>query len=105
MKIFDVLIWMSLGVILLLIQYGIWWYLKGKGKATIPLQLCGFLANFFLVFAMAWGYSSFKEHEYQAIAMGFIFFGGTALIPAIITYRLANLKAKATNKKSDTIAP
>ncbi|RJE48651.1 MULTISPECIES: tetrachloroethene dehalogenase [unclassified Dehalobacter] len=104
MKIYDVLVWMSFGVILLLIQYGIWWYLKGKGKATIPLQLCGFLANFFLVFAMAWGYSSFKEHEYQAIAMGFIFFGGTALIPAIITYRLANRRAKVKKEKADAIS-
>ncbi|WP_368294626.1 tetrachloroethene dehalogenase [Dehalobacter sp. TBBPA1] len=104
MIISNVIIWMSLGIIFVLIQYGIWWYLKGKGKATIPLQLCGFLANFFLLFSVAWGYQSFLEHEYQAIAMGFMFFGGTALIPAIITYRLANRGEKAKKEKADAIS-
>ncbi|AHF10726.1 hypothetical protein [Dehalobacter restrictus] len=104
MNIYDVLIWMALGMTALLIQYGIWRYLKGKGKDTIPLQICGFLANFFFIFALAWGYSSFSEREYQAIGMGFIFFGGTALIPAIITYRLANHPAKKIRESSDTIS-
>lgn len=102
MRIFDVLIWMGIGMLMLLIQYGIWRYLKGKGLNTIPLQLCAFTANFLFVFALAWGYSSFVEGEYQAIAMGFLFFGGAALIPAIITYRLVNrsLKKKIDNSKT-----
>jgi ABC-type transport system involved in cytochrome c biogenesis permease subunit len=100
--IFGVSVWMIFGMLLLLIQYGIWRYLKGKGKNIIGLQISGFLANFLLIFTLAWAYSSFKEHEYQAIGMGFIFFGIAALIPAAITYRLANRKEKAIKEKSDT---
>ncbi len=97
----SVIVWAILGMLLLLIQYGIWFYLKGKGRNTIGLQIGGFLANFLLIFSLAWAYSSFMEREYQAIAMGFIFFGGAALIPAIITYRLTNRKGKVTKEKSD----
>ncbi|AHF10440.1 hypothetical protein [Dehalobacter restrictus] len=104
MTIVDVLTWMSFGILLLLIQYGIWWYLKSKGKNTIGFQLGGFGANFFLVFSFAWGYASFVEGEYQAVAMGFLFFGGVALIPAIITYRLANRSTKKTIEKGETNA-
>lgn len=101
MTIVDVLTWMSFGILLLLIQYGIWRYLKSKEKNTIGFQLGGFCANFFLVFSLAWGYASFVEGEYQAVAMGFLFFGGVALIPAIITYRLVNRSSKETIKKGE----
>ncbi|TCX51689.1 tetrachloroethene dehalogenase [Dehalobacter sp. 14DCB1] len=102
MTILDVLIWMGIGMLMLLIQYGIWQYLKIKGKNTIPLQLCAFCANFLLIFALAWGYSSFVEGEYQAIAMGFLFFGGAALIPAAITYRLITRTVKKKTDISET---
>ncbi|TCX51696.1 tetrachloroethene dehalogenase [Dehalobacter sp. 14DCB1] len=104
MKIFDVLIWMGIGILMLVIQYSIWKYLKLKGKNTVPLQLCAFCANFLFVFALAWGYSSFVEGEYQAVAMGFLFFGGAALIPAAITYRLINRPSKKKADNSETIS-
>jgi len=104
MKIYSVLIWMGIGMLMLLIQYGIWKYLKFKGKNTIPMQLCAFAANFLFVFALAWGYSSFVESEYQAVAMGFLFFGGAALIPAAITYRLVNRPSKKKTDNSETIS-
>jgi len=103
MKIFTVLTWMILGILMLLIQYGIWQYLKRKGKNTIPLQLGAFTANFLFIFSLAWGYSSFLEREFQAVAMGFLFFGGAALIPAVITYRLANRVSKKTKDPSEKI--
>jgi len=102
MTIFDVLIWMGIGMLMLIIQYGIWKYLKIKGKNTIPLQLSAFSANFLFIFALAWGYSSFVEGEYQAIAMGFLFFGGAALIPAAITYRLITRSSKKKTNISET---
>jgi len=104
MKIYDVLIWMGIGMLMLLIQYGIWRYLKKKEINTIPLQICAFLANFFIIFSLAWGYSSFVEREFQAVAMGFLFFGGTALIPAAITYRLINRSLKKKAGNSETIS-
>lgn len=104
MTILDVLVWMGFGILLLLIQYGIRKYLLSKGKNSIPMQLGGFLANFLFIFALAWGYASFVEDEYQAIAMGFLFFGGMALVPAVITYRLANRPGKETTGKSATLA-
>ncbi|TCX51680.1 tetrachloroethene dehalogenase [Dehalobacter sp. 14DCB1] len=119
MKIFTVLTWMILGILMLLIQYGIWQYLKRKGKNTIPLQLgaftanflfintipiqlCGFLANFLFIFTLAWAYASLLEHEYQAVSMGFVFFGGATLIPGIITYRLLSRSEKKSKENSAT---
>ncbi|MCM1566134.1 MAG: tetrachloroethene dehalogenase [Dehalobacter sp.] len=98
----GVIVWAILGMLLLLIQYGIWLYLKGKGRNTIGLQIGGFIANFLLIFTLAWAYSSFMEREYQAIAMGFIFFGGATLVPAVITYRLSNRSLKRSKENSTT---
>ncbi|NBJ15997.1 MAG: tetrachloroethene dehalogenase [Dehalobacter sp. 4CP] len=100
----GVIVWAILGMLLLLIQYGIWLYLKRKGRNTIGLQIGGFIANFLLIFSLAWAYSSFLEREYQAIAMGFLFFGGAALVPAVITYRLSNRTPKKSKENSETIS-
>ncbi|ACL18761.1 hypothetical protein Dhaf_0697 [Desulfitobacterium hafniense DCB-2] len=98
------IVFMFFGMLMLLIQYGIWRYSKSKGKDTIPIQICGFLANFLLIFTLAWGYASLLEHEYQAVAMGFVFFGGLTLIPTIITYRLLNPSLKKTKDRSETLS-
>jgi len=98
----GVIVFIILGMLLLLNQYGIWLYLKEKGRNTIGLQIGGFFANFLLLFSLAWAYSSFLEREYQAIAMGFLFFGGAALVPAVITYRLSNRTPKKSKENSAT---
>jgi ABC-type transport system involved in multi-copper enzyme maturation permease subunit len=94
----GVLFWAFFGILIVLIQYGITLYLKKKGRNTIGLQIGGFLFNFLFVFTLMWAYSSYVETEYQAIAMGFVFFGGLSLIPAVITWRLANMKKGAISE-------
>lgn len=91
-NILGVFFWPIMGALLILIQFGITLYLKKKDRNTIGLQIGGFLANFLLIFTLMWAYTSFAEREYQAVAMGFVFFGGLTLIPAVITWRLANMK-------------
>jgi predicted Na+-dependent transporter len=103
-KILNDFVFMFFGIVMFLIQVGIWRYSKSKGKNTIPFQIGGFIANFLLMLALAWGYASLLEHEYQAVAMGFVFFGGAALIPGIITYRLLNRPPKKTKDNAETIS-
>ncbi|AHF10433.1 tetrachloroethene dehalogenase [Dehalobacter restrictus] len=102
MKIANDFVWMFFGMLMLFIQFGIWQYSKSKAKNTIPIQLCGFLTNFLFIFTLAWAYASLLEHEYQAVSMGFVFFGGATLIPGIITYRLLNRSEKKSKNNSAT---
>ncbi|MDR1184492.1 MAG: hypothetical protein LBK67_06815 [Coriobacteriales bacterium] len=97
MRIQDVLVWMVIGMAMLVIQYGIYRFLLGKGYAgrrALPLNALGLLANLLIIFALAWAYQSIIEGEFQAAGMGLVFFGGASLIPAIITWRLAIRKSK-----------
>lgn len=95
----SVTVWVMFGMLLVVFQYGIWRFLRSKGRNTLPLEICGFIANFLVIFTLGWAYASMIEHEYQAVGMGFIFFGGAALIPIIITYRLATQKKSVPQDK------
>ncbi|NBJ14549.1 MAG: DUF202 domain-containing protein [Dehalobacter sp. 4CP] len=100
MAISSVAVWLMLGILLVIFQYGIWRFLQSKDRNTLPLEICGFIANFLVIFTLAWAYASLAEREFQAAGMGFVFFGGAALIPIIITYRLATRKKRVSQDKA-----
>lgn len=58
----------------------------GRFAASYTLMLLGALA---VVFSIDWGYASFVEGEPQALAIGFLVFGGIGVVLAIAGARLA----------------
>lgn len=98
MSILDCLMWMAFGALVVVCMYGIFRYLKTKNFSTgkfAALMILGAITDLLLVFTLTWAYLSVLEGEFQAVGMGFIFFGGATLVFAILTFRLATLKPKS----------
>lgn len=53
-----------------------------------PIYILSLMANFLVIFSLAWGYESILEQEIQAAMMGLLMFGGFGIIIAIVTYRI-----------------
>ena len=85
------LFYFILGALFIGIQVFIRTQLQKAGKAKLwPNCILSLTANALILFSAAWGYASFVEHETQAAVMGFIIFGGSGVIVAILAYRAIN---------------
>lgn len=68
-------------------------------KKFIAAFALSFIGNALISLALAWGYASLLESEMQAIAMGFLIFGGCGAIFDIIAVRVFLAKKPLANNK------
>lgn len=68
-------------------------------KQFVTAFILSFIGNGLIALALAWGYASLLETEMQAIAMGFLVFGGCGAvfdIAAVRVFLTKNKKEKTT---------
>lgn len=93
------LVYVLIGALFALVQMVIFNKFKEAEKSKfIGAFILTFIGNALIGLAIAWGWASYLESEFQAIAMGFLIFGGIGAIFDIIAVRvfLAKKVAKET---------
>ena len=69
-------------------------YMKMKQKSNFSKSSYSFIVTSALLtaFTILWAYDSYMENEIRAANMGFLVFGGLAVVSALVAYRL-NVKS------------